>query len=62
MTNDMTNASRGLPRSAFEGAVAVAVLLLVGGDALGERIAMDSQDSGGLREMLFVTRERLLYI
>ena len=38
------------------------VLVFVAGDAFGEGVPMDSEDDGGLREMLLVTRERLFDI
>lgn len=41
---------------------AVAVLLFVGGDAFGQRVPVDAEHDGRLREVLFVPRERLLYI
>src|ERR1051326_6186805 len=40
--------------------VAVVILLVVEGDALGEGVAMDAEDDGGVREMLFVPGKRLL--
>jgi hypothetical protein len=35
---------------------------LVLGDALGEGVAMDAEDGGGVGDVLLVTGERLLYI
>ena len=35
------------------------ILLFVTRDAFGEGVAMDTEDDGGLGEVLFVTRERL---
>ena len=34
----------------------------VAGDAFGEGVAVDAEHDGGLREVLFVACERLLYI
>src|SRR5689334_13216691 len=41
-------------------AVAVALLFVVEGDALGEGVAMDAQDDGGVGEVLFVLGQSLL--
>jgi len=38
------------------------VLVFVGGDTFGEGVAVDAEDGGRVREMLFVTREGLLNI
>jgi len=35
-------------------------LAFVGGDAFGEGVAMDAEDGGRVREVLFVAREGLL--
>src|SRR5947209_1208703 len=49
-------------RGGFTRAVVVggALLCAVVGDSLGERVAVDAERSGGAREMLFVSGERLL--
>ena len=36
------------------------VLALIGGDAFGEGVAVDAEDDGGFREVLFVAREGFL--
>ena len=38
------------------------VLILILRNALGEGVAMDAEDGGGVGDVLFVTGERLLYI
>ena len=52
----------GLPGGALVGTGAVAILLVVGSDAFCEGISMDSEHDGRLRQVLFVLRQRLLYI
>ena len=51
-----------LPSDAFQDTGAVAILFVVGGDAFGQRVSVDSEHHGGLREVLFVLGERLLYV
>ena len=38
------------------------LLSFVGGDAFGEGVAVDAEDGSRVREVLFVTREGLLYV
>ena len=38
------------------------LLSFIGRDAFGEGVAVDAEDGGRVREMLFMTREGLLYI
>ena len=47
---------------ALVGAIAVAVLFFVGGDAFGERVSVDSEHHRRLRQVLSVFCEGFLYI
>jgi hypothetical protein len=38
------------------------LLAFISGDALGEGVAVDAEDGGGVGDVLFVAREGLLYI
>jgi hypothetical protein len=38
------------------------LLVFISGDAFGEGVAVDAEDGGRVREVLFVARESLLYI
>ena len=53
---------QGLASGAFEVPGAVTVLFVVGRDAFGEGISMDTEHYGRLRKVLSVFGERLLYI
>src|SRR6185369_3360964 len=55
-------AVRGLLQGCDFCALLWRVLVFVGGDTFGEGVAVDAEDGGRVREMLFVTREGLLNI
>ncbi len=38
------------------------LLFLIGGDALGKGVAVDTEDGGGVRDVLLVPRHGLLYV